>query len=150
MSDEITPPKRRVTKRRIILLVVVLCCVVTGGLLYACHCLTTSPLRRALPWGADDVRDHYVDMTPDYAYYLKASISESDFRRYCARLRLTPHTPQRTYTDDLMWLSWDALAPIDWWNPSPGIADTHVLQEGRHWTFAKHENGTLYLKAWRH
>jgi hypothetical protein len=114
--------------------------------------LAGSPLRSAVPSDATEVADNYVDMGPDYTYYLRARMSRGEFDGYCARVGLTRHTPERKYTDDAaVWLSWsaDADAPKGW-APSDSLAETYVSQEGHSWTFAKYENGVLYVKSWSH
>lgn len=120
---------------------------------YGWYSLTTSPLRQTLPWSASDVNDKYVDMFPDYSYFLKAKLpSVKEFNEYCAKQNLTPHTPQRVYSDDTTWLLWGSLEPesVAWWNPSPSLTGTYVSQSGHEWTLAKYENGCLYVHAFSH
>jgi len=120
---------------------------------YSWYWLTTSPLRRALPRGSTDVTDLYVDIWPDYCYYLKAKLpSVKSFAQYCSDMNLTPHTGQRVYTDDTSWLSWSSLEPRteSWWKPSPSLSGTFVEQAGHYWTMAKYEDGYLYVMAISH
>ena len=113
---------------------------------------TTEPLKRALPDGAEVLYERRLSRPPDFSCYLKVDMDESSFREYCRRLGLTPHHPDRKYTDDTMWLSWDVLSEgrDEDWNPTPGMAGWYVKQVGDGWTFAKWENGTMYLKALTH
>lgn len=117
--------------------------------------LTESPLRRALPGSATDVHDLYVDMDQDYSYYLAARLPREDFEAYCAGQNLTPHTPERIYTDGTEWLDWGAMTlnpsePMDWWLPTESLAGTYVNQQGHHWTMAKWQDGVIYVKAISH
>jgi hypothetical protein len=113
------------------------------------------PLRAALPASAVDVQDFYEDMSPDYGYYLTAKISQKDFAAYCASQGLTPHTPERKYSDDDFWLSWKAMRPnseksMPWWQPDDRLGDTFVSQNGHNWTMAKYQDGVMYVKAFSH
>ncbi len=122
--------------------------------IFLCHYLFTWEFRKELPWLAHDVHEQfYTDgLLPDYGYFLKAKISEAEFRDYLTKFSLSPHTSSRTYTDDVGWLEWnDGISPRDsWWNPSPSLDATFVWQGGDTWIFAKYENGYLYLKSLNH
>jgi hypothetical protein len=139
--------------RLVVVGLVCLALILAAIAVWGWYVLATSPLRQALPWSAREVVDLTVDGPPDHGYFLRAKITEPEFRAYCERMRLTPHTSDRVYTDDEMWLSWDGPAggrTPDWWNPSSGLDGTYVEQSGKVWTFAKYENGYLYVKSRRH
>jgi len=120
-------------------------------------CLTYNLLgwdfRKELPLLASDVHEHfYADgFLPDYSYFLKAKMSEQQFQRYIAKFKLTLHTPDRKYSEDL-WLDWGGshLAPLSWWDPGKTLEHTYVWEGGDTWTFAKYEHGYLYLKSLNH
>jgi len=118
------------------------------------HYLFTWGFRKELPWLAGDVHEHYTTdiLLPDYSYYLKAKISEAQFQRYIAKFKLTLHTSDRNYTDDTVWLQWDAhdSTPNHWWDPSKTLNNTYVWQGNDTWIFAKYENGYLYLQSLNH
>jgi len=90
---------------------------------------------------------------PDYSYILRARISDTEFADFCSRLKLTPHSETRTYSDDTHWLSWTALPNVDggdWWIPTESLERTFVRQDGSSWSFAKHEDGYLYFQSLCH
>jgi hypothetical protein len=109
--------------------------------------------RHELPWGAQDVHEwHWSDgLLPDYAYHLKAKITEPEFKRYIAKFGLTPHTATRRYSEDIL-LQWSAFGPFngDWWDPSDSLDGTYVWEHRGTWTFAKYERGRLYLSSIKH
>ncbi len=111
--------------------------------------------RRALPPSAQDVHEWFQEdsFLPDYTYMLKARITEQEFRNYVDRFQLTPHTPARVYSQDTEpWLRWHpARSETEaWWDPGESLSETFVRQEGDTWTFAKYENGYLYLYSLNH
>jgi hypothetical protein len=111
--------------------------------------------RRALPPSAEDVHEWSREdgFLPDYSYKLKAKISEDQFHLYIDRFQLTPHAPDRQYSQDAkIYLQWRAETnpEIAWWNPTESLAETFVRQVGDNWTFAKRERGYLYLKSLDH
>ena len=110
--------------------------------------------RRALPSNAEDVHEWFREdgFLPDYSYQLKAKISDEQFHRYIERFELTPHSPERQYSEGPEpWLSWQNNGPtIEWWDPSESLAETFVKQSGDNWTYAKRERGYLYLKSLEH
>jgi hypothetical protein len=115
------------------------------------YTVTVSPLRRALPRTATGVRDSYADMTLDYTYLLRAEMPPKDAADYMRRIGSTPHSATRAYTDDLLWLSRnEGIVHTGWWNPSSDPTTTYVVQNGRTWTCAKYESGTLFVKSWSH
>ena len=90
---------------------------------------------------------------PDYSYILRARISGQEFADFCLRLKLTPHSESRTYSDDKHWLSWTALPNVDggdWWGATESLERTFVRQDGTSWSFAKYENGYLYFQSLCH
>jgi hypothetical protein len=114
----------------------------------------TWSFRKKLPWSATDIHEIYwTDFPlPDYSYNLKAKISESQFLKYISKFGLSPHTTDRQYSDDVIWLNWDA--PPDnkgsWWNPTDSLTNTFVWQGNDTWIFAKYEHGYLYLGSLNH
>lgn len=128
--------------------------VVLGGvalvMVRAWSAFAESPLRRALPAGAADVREQSMDLLPDHAYCLRARVDAAELAAYAARVGMTPHTPSRRYGDDPMWLAWPGICTAPWWDPSDDLGATWVAQSGRVWTYAKHENGWLYVKSVGH
>lgn len=80
-------------------------------------------------------------------------MKKEEFDVYVAKLGLTLHTPNRKYEEPAVpWLDW-GVAPDEktsWWNPSPSLDSTFVDQGHDTWTFAKYENGRLYLKSLNH
>jgi hypothetical protein len=111
--------------------------------------------RRNLPGTAVDVSewDRSETLLPDYSYHLKASITEEQFGIYITKFGLTPHSETRQYSQSPSpWLSWQAAPGFQgsWWDPSDTLAGTFVHQEGDTWTFAKYENGYLYLASLNH
>lgn len=117
--------------------------------------MTQWGFRRALPSNAEDVHEWFWEdgFLPDYTYKLKAKMSDEQFHRYLERLKLTPHSPDRPYSDDSqVWLRWKDRhgGALECWDPSESLAETFVLQAGDTWTFAKRERGYLYLKSLNH
>ncbi len=113
-----------------------------------CACTERGP-RRALPGDATDTQEHAVDFGggTDTTYYLRARMPAVSFEPYARKLRMTPHVAGRTYSDDTLWLSFDPDPAAPWWTPTPGLAGAWVLQDGRCWTYAKHEAGVMFLKS---
>jgi hypothetical protein len=105
--------------------------------------------RRALPGDATDIQEHAVDFGggTDTTYFLRARMPAGSFEPYARKLRMTPHVAGRTYSDDKMWLSFDPDPAAPWWTPTPALSGAWVLQDGRCWTYAKHEADVMYLKA---
>jgi hypothetical protein len=132
----------------------VLVVVLYVGGLALCYETFTWRFRKELPWSAHDVHEWYMSDTllPDYSYQLKAQVTEDQFRRYITRFGLTPHTPTRSYSDSAIWLSWNRAPGFEggWWDPSASLDSTFVWQGYDTWTFAKFENGYLYLASVNH
>jgi hypothetical protein len=150
MPDQDQPNLRKIP--RWLKVVVVLFVVGVVGFFWLRPDQTRS--RRALPFNASDIHEYYKDFgfLPDYVYHLKAKISADQFQSYVDSLGLTPHTPTRVYTDDKAWLSWSSMSSDvgAWWNPTDSLDGTFVDQQGDGWTFAKYENGYLYLTSQDH
>ena len=122
--------------------------------------VTMSPLRKALPPAAQDIHEWSWDegglLAQDYDYVLKAKITQDEFDQYVRDLGLSPHTPTRQYSGgfqpdwDLSWL-WrldnNGVRP-DWWSPSTDVSGTYVYDGGSLWTYAKYEDGYLYLVSY--
>ncbi len=141
------PVKRK--GRRWLLVLAILFVVGAGWFLWARPHQWT--FRRELPWSATEIRESYwtEGFLPDYNYYLKARITEKQFQDYLAKFELTPHTPERKYEDEEMWMEW-GYHSNSWWAPSESLEKTFVWQGGHTWTFAKYENGNLYLTSITH
>ena len=112
-------------------------------------------LRKALPRTAEDVHEWAWEdgFLPDYSYMLKARISEQEFKEYVEYFGLTPHSPDRQYSEDDHNLSWRpcGLFDEDWWDVSDTLdANTFVSEGQTTWTYAKYENGYIYVKSLDH
>jgi hypothetical protein len=107
-----------------------------------------------LPDNAADVQEfHWADGTRrDMEHLLKARIDEADFAQYAEALGMTPHSDDREYEDDPIWLDWSAPPHYDgdWWDPSSDLSATHVYQNRLFWEYAKYESGYVYVKAVEH
>ena len=110
--------------------------------------------RRYLPATAAEVREWaWADgFLPDYGYLLKARITETEFKQFVSQLGLTPHTPDRKYSEESHWLSWSALPGFDgdWWDVSSSLDSTYVSEGNDTWIFAKYESGCLYFQSLNH
>ncbi len=111
-----------------------------------------SPFESALPQTATDVHVHNESLGIDWSYCLKAKISEEEFEAYRAEFPdLTPHTPDRVYLDDMLWLDWQfACESHAWWDASDDLSETFVYQEGDTWELMKYEHGYLYINGHSH
>jgi hypothetical protein len=115
-----------------------------------------SPLRKALPPIATEIREYeWSDgFLPDYSYHLKARIDAKAFRSYVQAFELALHRDASQYDESpVPWLNWRANgAPKDdgWWTPSESLEGTFVSNRRRRWTFAKYEDGYLYVKSLQH
>ena len=151
MSD--STPKRRSWLGKLMLALATVCTVAVIGFFWLRP--EQMPPRRALPFDAEDVHEWYManGFLPDYSYQLKAKITHEQFLRYVSRLGLTPHSDTRRYTQSpIPWLSWRAQPSFkgDWWDPTASLSSAFVSQDGDCWTFAKYENGYLYLSSLDH
>ena len=78
---------------------------------------SADPLKRPLPYNAYVVYERHWAVPRVSIRYLKVgTMSEPDFGKYCKRLGLTPHYPDREYTGGL---SWEVIAEgkDEDWNP---------------------------------
>jgi hypothetical protein len=110
---------------------------------------------RNLPRTAEEVHEwSWSDgFLSDYTYLLTARMRKEEFDAYITTLGLTLHTPNRKYEEPAVpWLDWGAVPDekTSWWNPSPSLDSTFVDQGHDTWTYAKYENGRLYLKSLNH
>ncbi len=110
------------------------------------------PLLRALPSSATDVHEWSREdgFLPDYTYLLRARITPEEFQSYVQARGLTPHTATREYEDLELWLRWKYKPELPWWNPSDSLNTTFVANSGREWTYAKYEDGHIYVKSLSH
>jgi len=67
--------------------------------------------RRHLPANATDIQE-WAWADGDVSYLLKARVTDAEFLKFVASLGLTPHTPDRKYSESSHWLTW---------RPSPGF-----------------------------
>lgn len=106
-----------------------------------------------LPQTASEVQEwSWADgFLPDYAYQLKARITEAEFRKFVSDLGLTPHTAERKYSEQ-SWLSWRGSPAFEgtWWDASGSLDSTYVTEGHNTWSYAKFENGFLYFKSLNH
>ena len=110
--------------------------------------------RRHLPASATDIQEwSWADgFLPDFSYQLKARVTDAEFHQFVASLGLTPHTPERKYSEASHWLSWSPSLRFvgKWWDASNALTSTYVKEGHDTWMFAKHENGFLYFKCFSH
>ena len=125
------------------------------GLACACSSIESlflSPYEKALP---DLVGDYHVyrdDLGIDWAFCLKAKMDEANYEVYRQGFPdFLPHTEERVYLDDDLWLDWqfgcDSQA---WWDASDSLSSTFVYQQGHAWTLMKYEKGWLYINGHSH
>ena len=113
-----------------------------GGLL-----LIPSRARRALPWGASDIREYYTDSRfgSDFQRCLRARIDESDFDAFADRLDLL-----RTYTkdDSDLPLNWTACDE-PWWTPPDSLLGARFQHTDGddYFALAKYHDGYVYFVA---
>ncbi len=124
----------------------------------ACVCsrriedLFRSPYEEALP---ESVGDYYVfrdDLGIDWLFCLKAEMDEAHFKAYRQGFSdFLPHTEERVYLDDIIWLDWQfGCESQAWWDPSDDLSSSYVLQAGDAWTLMKYEKGWLYINGHSH
>ena len=118
-----------------------------------------STARRAVANGTEIHEDFFeTAFLPDYAYRLRATVTEPEFREYVGRLACTPHTPTRTYyrtepgrDNQPGWSSHlsrlRGTGELAWWHPTESLETTFVRQNGNEWIRVKYEDGYLYLFA---
>jgi len=122
-----------------------------GGVYLAVHHIFSSPLRRALPAGATEVRGKYVDMFPDFTHFLKARMPRDQFREYVEALGLAAYSADAD-PGEADWLHWIDGAPYsqEWWPPGSELAGTHYSVEGDVITMARYEDGVVYVQQYSH
>jgi hypothetical protein len=135
---------------------VVFCLSTTATLIgarYVLRNLIATPLRKELPRTARDIHEWRWEESgltgQDYLYLLKARITEQEFQGYVDKLGMTPHTSSRQYQHGFH-PHWHPVVlslakDIDWWTPSKSTQATYVLDGGDWWTYAKYENGYVYV-----
>jgi len=121
------------------------------GLRQVAISLTTTPLRKALPASARDIHEWSGGeegiLAQDYMYLLKARITPDEFDAYVNRFGMTPHTPNRSYQYGFQ-PGWRIGQELEWWDPSDDVSNTYVLDHSSAWTYAKYENGYLYVVSY--
>ena len=135
-------------------LLVSMCCLISVVCSAFTYNLFTNPGRyiTELPKNAKDVNYVDEDLFPDYIYRLRAKIDEKDFVPYVEKFKMTKHTPDRLYDEDCPYCIsfFKGVKDYDWWNPTDSIENVYVYQSNTTWTYAKYENGYLYLVSWKH
>lgn len=114
--------------------------------------LTMSPLRKALPSTAQDIREWYWDegglIPQDYMYLLRAEISEQEFYEYVAQLGLMPYRAEPTNSFDFYpqwYFSPLAEEQLEWWTPTNNSEGAYIYAGESWWYYAKYENGYVYV-----
>ncbi|QDT01881.1 hypothetical protein K227x_02500 [Rubripirellula lacrimiformis] len=104
-----------------------------------------SRARRALPWTATGVQEHYQDSRfgSDFQRCLRARINESDFDAFAKRLDLT-----RTYgaDDESLPISWTAC-DATWWTPPRSLVGARFEHDGDYYAMAAFHDGHVYFVA---
>ena len=88
-------------------------------------------------------------MLPDATFKLKAKVLAGEFAAAGRNLGLTPHTKDREYTDEMVWLQWRSDTDQRW-NPSPSVDSTFIRQEEDWWQLARYEKGFVYYHSLNH
>ncbi len=112
----------------------------------------TSPYVAALPSSATEVQVFRDDLGIDWAFCLKARMPETDYQAYLEAFpELEPHSEDRVYGDDILWLDWMFVCENQpWWDATDALQATYVRQVGDAWTLVKYENGYLYVNSHSH
>jgi hypothetical protein len=109
--------------------------------------LLPSRARRALPWEATDICEHYWDdgFQGDFLRCLKAKVSEEGFHSYVRALGLC-HVYSTQQHKNLP-LTFRVGCDEPWWNPSDSLDDAYFSHTPgkEHFALAKHENGHAYF-----
>jgi hypothetical protein len=110
--------------------------------------LLDPPLVRALPDTARDVKtwswQEEGPLAQDFSLKLRAGITEEQFRSYVDEMGMTPHTPDREYQHGFQ-PGWGPDPEIEWWTPSTEIGETYVREDGASWSYAKYEDGCIWV-----
>lgn len=139
---------------------VVACLIVVG----ACACawtlieyLRVPAARRALPSSATEIQEwKWAEgglTGQDSLYLMKARISEREFFEYAERFGLRGYVPSLDYGPSFVpsWEPpvWPLGVDLHWWDPNPhaDFRGTRLAGHGTHWTFAKYENGYVYVMS---
>ena len=136
--------------RFVIILTMAVSILVGAGVMLLVYLLRHSP-RYQLPPTATSIYERRVDFGNDGIYFLKATLTPGDAKVFISKFHFDLHTSARVYSDDKMWLSWQAeVGDIPWWDPSGDLSSTYVEQEKHSWVFMKYERGHLYYKSITH
>jgi hypothetical protein len=104
--------------------------------------------RELIRQSSPDLQDDFEVFFPDFSYFAKARMTETEFSRICNRLGMkqmsTDMRPEEK--SKISWRRRD-LAPA-WWDPSFDRTSTLWNEKNGVWLFAKYENGHLYLRAY--
>jgi hypothetical protein len=129
-----------------------------AGVCFGCWALarsfSTSPLRRKLPPTAQQVQEwRWSEEGPlgqDYSYALKARITEEEFLAYVHELDMAPYSVEKGYGYGFV-LTWrpPGMPPeLEWWDPSDSYETTYIYDGRSWWTYAKWENGFIYVVSY--
>ncbi|MGB6041788.1 MAG: hypothetical protein WBF93_01410 [Pirellulales bacterium] len=119
------------------------------GLAVAWHFFTASLARRSLPWGATEIHEHYSDSGfPHYDFhrYLKARITETEFKAYAAKLNLSRIYSTEKHAD--LSPRWGSLDE-PWWTPPASLDGAYFdhIDGDDYFAMAKYDNGYVYFVA---
>ena len=100
---------------------------------------------KLLPSTAKQIHEYnwQSSFPPDYCYFLKAEIPESDFLVYKNRMGFVE------YKDDITKVDWSGFEGVGvWWNPSDNndIIYYDPTMKGSGKAYMKYENGSLFYK----
>ncbi len=102
-----------------------------------------TPLHRALPWSASEVREWVRrSSAAGYAYGLRARLPAEDFPAYAGQLGLTATAGGG---EAVTWPRPDG--PAEWWDPPP--LATWAWQRDGERLVAAHRDGRLYVAGER-
>ncbi len=122
--------------------------LVATAIISAGFYMRISPLRRALPWNASEVREWkwQEGALPDYMYHMSAKLAPHDFDAYVEKIGLRPHNDQPDIHG--YEFEWYGDEKVDWWcrNGSSGSFSDEWNQGG---TYAKYEQGRVFLYSFR-
>ncbi len=129
----------RMSDKRIRIFSLLVLAVYLGGVWFSYHFATWS-YRKGLPFFTSYVREYaWQDgFLPDYAYYLKAGISESEFEDYVECFDLEPRG--KSY--------WSGPhSDVTWWNIAHTRHETYGKAEDQWEMIATYADGFIYVYA---
>lgn len=107
---------------------------------FAAYEMFTWSYRKALPWSASQVKEQVwrEGFLPDFAYYLRARITEEQFLEYVVRFELESAGKMGYFTKP---------SEAQWWGPTPGEHEVYRLEENGWSMEAVYDNGVIWVKA---